>query len=216
MHSSDHALVTAIALSSDGKTAMWGTSDGAICIWAFEDGPPRLLGWHAGRVDAVDMSRDARVVASADQDEVKLWDLEERRAIASVEGAGFVPDGFSRCFRVTDDGSVLWAGPAFIEHHQGGGTTYGRVALKRWDPNEPMIRMSQDPEISAFFAVSEDGRRALVRRVRDGSENLALYELGDAPRSVILRRLGRGVSTAVISGDARWAATADYEHDLFV
>jgi WD40 repeat protein len=167
-------------------------------------------------VDAVDISGDARVVASADQDEVKLWDLEERRPIASVECAGFVSESFSRCFRLTGDGSVLWAGPAFIEHHQGGGTTYGRAALKRWDPKDPTIRILQDPEISAFFAVSEDGRRALVRRVLDGSEDLALYELGSAPRLVILPKLGRGVSTAFISGDARWAATADYEHDLFV
>src|SRR5262249_37619294 len=124
--------------------------------------------------------------------------------IASVEGAGFMAESFARCFRMVDDGSVLWAS-------YGGGP-----ALKRWDLKGPTIRISQHPEISAYFATSADGRRALVRRARNGSEDLALYELGDTPRLVTLPKFGRGVSTAVVSSDARWAATADYEHDLFV
>src|SRR5262249_45745392 len=107
-HTSDDA-VTAIALSNDGRTAIWGTADGAICIWTFTDGPPCLLGRHAARVDAIDMSRDISLLASADENEVKLWDLEERRLIASVEGAGFMAESFARCFRMVDDGSVLWA-----------------------------------------------------------------------------------------------------------
>lgn len=96
------------------------------------------------------------------------------------------------------------------------GELWGGPALKRWDLKGPTIRISQHPEISAYFATSADGRRALVRRARNGSEDLALYELGDTPRLVTLPKFGRGVSTAVVSSDARWAATADYEHDLFV
>jgi WD40 repeat protein len=222
-HSRGDATVTAIALSSDGKTATWGTADGVVWMWSFADGPPRLLGQHAGPVEAIDMSRDACVIASATADEVKLWALEESRALASVEGAGFMPKRFCPCFRITDDGSVLWASAVFIERNQSGWTTYGRAALKRWDPNDPKIRMLQHLEVSEFLAVSENGRRVLVTRVRDGStnrgsgsEDLALYELGDAPRLVTLPKLGRDVSTAVISADARWAATADFEHDLFV
>jgi WD40 repeat protein len=200
-YSGSDALVTAITLSSDAKTAAWGTANGAIFIWTFEDGPPRLLGRHAGSVDAVDMSRDNRIVGSADEDEVKLWDLEERHQIACVKGAGFVTENYSRCFRIVTDGSVMWAGQA---------------ALKRWHPKDPEIRMFEGPEISAFYAVSKDGHLALAKRVRDFSEALALYELSPHARLVTLPTLGSGVSTAVISSDARWAATADYEHDLFV
>ena len=214
--SSPGTIVTAVALSSDGNTAMWGTADGAICIWRFEEGPPCILGQHTGRALAVDISLNARVVASADEDEVKLWDVENLRQIASVQGAGFVPETFSRCFRIVADGSVLWAGPAFIGRNQGGSRTYGRAALKRWDPKGSDIQTVQQANILAFLAVSDDGRRTLVKRVDDGSGDLALCELGDVPRLFTLPKLGRGVSTAVISGDARWAATADYEHDLFV
>jgi WD40 repeat protein len=215
-HSGDDTLVTAIALSSDGNTAMWGTADGAVCIWRLADGPPRVVGRHARCVDAADIGRDVRVGASADEDGVKLWDLEEGRAIASVEGAGFVAHGFSRCFRMSGDGNVLWAGPAFIERHPDGSATFGRAALKRWDPKDRTIRILQHAEGSAFLGVSEDGHRALVTRGQYDSEDLALYELRDGPRLVTLPKVGRSVSTAVVSGDGRWTATADYEHDLFV
>jgi WD40 repeat protein len=175
---------------------------------------PRRLRVAAARVTLA--RRGLRLFASADEDKVKLWDPQEGRLIADIKGAAFMPSSFARCFRIADDRSVLWAGPAFIQRNPDGSATLGRAALKRWRPKDPTIRISQHPEISAFFAVSGDGRRALVSSVRDGSEALALYEPDDAPRLVTLPKLGRGVSTAVMSGDGRWAATADFEHDLFV
>jgi WD40 repeat protein len=52
--------------------------------------------------------------------------------------------------------------------------------------------------------------------VRDGSEELGLYDLAGAPSIITLPNIGRGIATAVISDNSRSAATSDYEHDLFV
>jgi WD40 repeat protein len=65
--------------------------------------------------------------------------------------------------------------------------------------------------VSALLAVSADGHRALVQGV-----SVASRELSEAPRLVTFPKLGRGVSTAVLTADGRWGATGDYEHDLFV
>ena len=167
---------------------------------------------------AVDMSRDAHTAASA-TDEVKLWDVAQGSTLASVAGAGFVPDRFARCFRMGKDGSVLWAGPAFVKRHEDDSTiSYGCPALKRWHPGDPAISLVEHPEVSALVALSADGRRALVTRGRDRAEELTLYELGDTPRCVALPMPGPSfaVSTAVMSAGGLRAASADYEHDLFV
>jgi hypothetical protein len=201
------------------KPATWGTSDGAIWSWRFKDAAPRLLGRHARSVAAVDMSRDAHTAASATEDEVKLWDVAQGSALASVAGAGFVPDRNARCFRMGEDGSVLWAGPAFVKRHEDGSTmSYGGPALKRWHPGDPAISLVEHPEGSALVALSADRRRALVMRGRDRAEDLTLYELGDTQRCFALPMPGPSfaLSTAVMSAAGLRAASADYEHDLFV
>jgi WD40 repeat protein len=211
-HFTGDAIVTAVALSNDGTIGIWGTADGLVSAWAFADGSPFILGRHTGRVDAIDIAQGARVFASADEDEVRLWDLEKRNLIANVTGAAFG----SRCFTMTNDRCVLWAGPSFIERNPNGSISSGEVVLKSWIPPSPTIRISHQPEISTFFAVSRDGRRALASRWQDWSEALVLCEFGTSHTLVALQKMERGVSTAVISGDGRWAATGDFEHDLFV
>jgi WD40 repeat protein len=215
-YTNGEVLITAIALSGDGQNAILGDIDGAVHFWTITDGPPQLLGRHSGRVDAVDISRNSQIAASASEENIKLWDLQSATELFTVEEAAFVPENFSRCFRIADDGSVLWAGPAFIEQNKEGYKTYGRVALKRWSPTDPVIKMSQHEDVSGYFAVSTNGSRVLVARMPVGSEDLGLIDLAATPSSISLPNLGRGVASAVISNDSRSAATSDYEHDLFV
>ncbi|HEV8367688.1 MAG TPA: NB-ARC domain-containing protein, partial [Pyrinomonadaceae bacterium] len=215
-HTNGEVLITAVALSGDGQIAILGDVEGAVYLWTIADGPPQQLGSHAGVVHAVDISRNSQIAAAAYEDSIKLWDLQSARELSTVEEAAFVPENFARCFRIADDGSVLWAGPSFIEQNQQGLKTYGRAALKKWSLTDPVIRMSEHMQASGYFAVSTNGRRALVKHVRDGSEELGLYDLAGAPSIITLPNIGRGIATAVISDNSRSAATSDYEHDLFV
>ena len=209
-HTNGEAYITAIALSGDGQIAILGDAEGAVYLWTIADGPPQQLGRRAGVVEAVDISRDAQIAAAAYADSIKLWDLRSARELSTVEEAAFAPENFSRCFRIADDGSVLWAGRSFIDQNQPG------AALKRWSLTDPVIRMSEHAQALGYFAVSRNGRRALVKQMRDGSEELGLYDLAGTRSIIPLPKIGSLIATAVITDDSRSAATSDYEHDLFV
>jgi len=110
-------LLTAVALSPDGRFALTGSNDQTARIWSAATGDElhRLEG-HTAMIEGVAFSPDNRQAATCGQDgAVLLWDVETGRQIRSFPGhdgkvfsVAFSPDG-TRLLTGGSDGTVrLW------------------------------------------------------------------------------------------------------------
>jgi WD40 repeat protein len=110
--------VRAVALSSDGRTALAGDANGYITVWDLENG--HALGRfsrEAGRaVTSVAISADASVAVSASRDRmVRVWDVASRRTVRILAGheddvsSVAVSNDGRRAVSGADDGTVrVW------------------------------------------------------------------------------------------------------------
>ena len=81
-------LVTAVALSADGRTIVSGSFDRTVKVWDAHDGRLlRSLEGHTDAVRAVAVSPDGRTIVSGSHDRtVKVWEAESGRLLRSLEG----------------------------------------------------------------------------------------------------------------------------------
>lgn len=118
-NSAHNRVVTAAALSGDGRTAATADDSGAILLWDMPSASAtRALTGHLARVNGVVFSPDGTRLASGDSDGVFiLWDVAEARAVlvitghtGSVNAVAFSADG-ARVATASEDGSVrVWDG----------------------------------------------------------------------------------------------------------
>ncbi len=69
------AQVWAVALDADGQCAASGDRDGQVLLWRLPDGECSRLGEHRGAVTGVAFGVAGRVVISAGDDGVRVWDV---------------------------------------------------------------------------------------------------------------------------------------------
>ncbi|HGE70245.1 TPA: hypothetical protein ENX78_05375, partial [Candidatus Poribacteria bacterium] len=93
--------VTSVALSNDGKRAVFASWDGTLKIWDMEAGEEiRTLEGHTNTVTSVALSNDGKLAVSASDDRtLKIWDMETGEVIAGIGG-----DSEINCCAIAPDG----------------------------------------------------------------------------------------------------------------
>jgi WD40 repeat protein/serine/threonine protein kinase len=178
------------ATQSGGKYELWEVVSGATACRAL-GGPPGGTSSNWG----IDFSRDGRILASAHNDGVRLWDLATAREIA------LLPSGITNwaCFH-PDDFSLL---------------TDGDGGLYRWpmardpDPGEGRFQIGPAQrlgELARFESPSLSGDgRALA--VVDWDRSRALVFDLPARKTRHVLKAHRSIGYTAISPDGRWVAT---------
>jgi WD40 repeat protein len=74
-------VVSAVALSGDGRFAVSGSYDRSLRVWDLQGKqPPRTPQGHADRVKAVALCGDGRFAVSGSSDRsVRVWDLQGKQ-----------------------------------------------------------------------------------------------------------------------------------------
>src|SRR5262245_27116530 len=87
--SGQRRLVTALAVSGDGKTAVSASSDGMLEVWDVASGTEvRVLDGQCGPVNSVDLSEDgATAISGANAGAVALWDVASGKLLRVLEAS---------------------------------------------------------------------------------------------------------------------------------
>jgi len=98
--------VRAVAVTSDGRTAISGSNDYTVRVWDLATGQTRTLEGHGSEVHAVAVTPDGRTaVSSSDDCTVRVWDLATGKTRAMFHG-----DNAVISCAVSADGRILAAG----------------------------------------------------------------------------------------------------------
>jgi len=102
------ALVRALALSRDGKTALSGASDRTITVWDVATrAAVRVLTGHQGPVQAVALSGGGKLGLSGSDDRtLMVWDVATGQAVWTLEGHG----GPVMAVALSEDGKTAVSG----------------------------------------------------------------------------------------------------------
>ncbi len=112
------SVVTAIALSSDGKRIASGSLDKTVILWDVESGKQlRSFNGHTEFITAVALSPDGLLLASGNTDDtIKLWQLNTGRELRTLAGhsnnvtaIAFHPDGSILVSASADKTLKLWS-----------------------------------------------------------------------------------------------------------
>jgi WD40 repeat protein len=94
------SLVSTVAVTPDGKQALSGSSDGTVKIWDLETGTELFtLETHTRWIKVVAVTPDGKRAILVLENVLKVWDLENRKAIATFTAEGslisctLAPDG---------------------------------------------------------------------------------------------------------------------------
>jgi WD40 repeat protein len=189
------------SVAADGKTAAIGFSDGTVEILDLSTrakGRSRVVHAHGGTklhyspiVRSVEFSPDgARLVTSASDGTVRLWDLRKRTPPQIVEEF---------------DDAASWAG--FLDGGKTivsfGGTN--SIHLRSLDTNEVRVidARRDDPSVAAID-VSADGKWLVSGHV-DGA--VRLWGLGGGPPFRLLAGRSARVSSVAVSREGKWIAS---------
>jgi WD40 repeat protein len=203
-------LVSAVAVSADGRRAVSGGDDGTVRVWDVDTGEPlRTLAGHDGGVSAVAVSADGRRAVSGGGDgTVRAWDLDTGQqqaklggergsgvsAVAvSADGRRAISGGRNGTVRVwdLDTGELLHTLGRSLPPSERGGAHRSVVA-------------GHDGPVSAV-AVSADGRRA----VSGGDETVRVWDLDTGE---LLHTLGRSLPPSEGGGGRRGRRLDPFGH----
>ena len=183
-------VLTAVAVSADGRRAVSGGNDGAVRVWDLDSGAAvHALPVH-GWVHAVAVSADGRrAVSGGDDRMVRVWDLDSGAAMHALAGHG----GKVRAVAVSADGRRAVSGD-----------DYGAARVWDLDSGSAVHALPGNPYGVRAVAVSADGRRAVSGGFGDTVE---VWDL-DSGAAVHALPGGHGIVEAVaVSADGRRAVS---------
>ncbi|WP_329059906.1 hypothetical protein [Amycolatopsis sp. NBC_01480] len=187
----------AVALTPDGRHAVWGAEDGVVLWWNFDGGEIVKLTGHTEGVWAVAVTPDGRFALSGAADNtLRYWDLTTRRCLRAlkghrqrVRGVAISPDGR---FGVScaEDGRVLrWD---LASGKETGTITEGKIGL---------IAVAMTPD-SQYVAVAGNHGSLQWREVRTGR---LLHELAGHSDDVY---------AVAVTPDGQYALSSDGEREV--
>lgn len=194
-------LVRAVAISTDGKTALSGADDGRLLLWDVDHQTLiETLQPHGARITALAISPDGTLaLAASDNHSVCLWSLAERRRLKS----------FSDDVASSND-------LAFSDDQEFAITSNGD-GLKLWSvnvpPAVPTIELDAAPTCMTvdaagrLAAIGMGNGAAVVIDLRMGCELLRLVTTGDQSHSIqdiAFSADGCSVFTASVAALRKW------------
>jgi WD40 repeat protein len=227
--------VMAVAVSTDGETAVSGGTDGSVRAWNLATGRVRVVmpGQDGGAVSSLALTADAVTAASGSADgTIRIWSLDSGKLQGSLPGhAGAVSslaiaqDGTTMVSGGDDATIRLWDVQARHERVQLTGHTDGVRSVAITMDGKHAISGSRDGSIRVWdlaaecetamltghdgpvlaVGVSADGQLA-VSGGGDGS--VRIWDLADSRQTAILTGHTGGVMSVSVSEDGRIAASA--------
>jgi WD40 repeat protein len=201
-----HDLVSAVALSPDGRTLATSVGDKTSLIWDVTTGQERASFSHQDLVDAVALSPDGRTLATASFDKTaRIWDLAsgEERILAHedvVRAVSFSPDSRTVATGSDDKAARIWDVTTGQEHVLRGHLDTVRAAA-----------FSPDGRV---LATASDDATARIWDVKTGQQLTSLRHQ-DSVRAVAFSPDGRMLATASEDKTARiWDLTTGQERAL--
>jgi WD40 repeat protein len=197
---SHHRVGGAVAVSADGRRAVFGDYGGTVRVWDLDSG--ELLHSLTGhlrhlRVEAVAVTADGRRAVSGGYDgKVLVWDLDSGELLHSLTGH----HSSVRAVAVSADGRCVVSGG------------YSDTVVRVWDLGSGELLHSlpgYDDDASSFYpsvpavAVSADGR--VIAGNGDGAVRVWDLDSGELLRA--FSEHDASVFSVAVSADSRWAVT---------
>jgi WD40 repeat protein len=201
-----HDLVSAVALSPDGRTLATASLDNTARVWDVTTGQEGPVLKHQDLVSAVALSPDGRTLATASFDKTaRIWDLAtgQQRALAHegvVRAVAFSPDGRTLATASDDKAARIWD------------VTTGQVRVLRGHLDT--VRAAAFSPDGHVLATASDDRTVRIWNVTTGQE-LTFLRHQDSVRAVAFSPDGRTLATASEDTTARiWDVTTGQERVL--
>jgi eukaryotic-like serine/threonine-protein kinase len=235
-------VVSALAISPDGKTIASAGNDKTVRLWDLASGQPRAtLAGHDDIVKAVAISADGKFAATAGADQtVRLWDLASGRPLQILKGhAGLVgavvisPDSATVVSASWDNTAKIWdAGAGQLRHDL--------TAHRAWvnalaiSPDGAILATGSDDKTVKLWDLASGqllhtlkGHRAEVEAIafsRDGKtiasasadKTVKLWDPASGELRHDLVGHHHGVKTMIISPDNRTLASAGWDHNVIL
>jgi hypothetical protein len=182
--------ITAVALSSDGRTLVGGSWDATVKVWDVANGMllHNLTG-HTEKVSSIALSTDDRVLFSSGDTTVKVWEVATGRLLQSFSAFKHVDS-----IKLAQDGRKVLACQKWGEE------------LKVWQVATGQLLRSLEPnELMGSFAVclSLDGRKL----VSGADSKVRVWEVSTG-RLLLTLEAGAKVQCVAISRDGRTLVTS--------
>jgi WD40 repeat protein len=110
-------LISAVAITPEGRYAVWGSDIGALRVWDLESGETaKMLQGHTDWVTAVAVTPDGQRAVSASADgTLRVWNLQSGQSVRMLQGhtgrvtsVAVTPDGH-RAISASADGTLrVW------------------------------------------------------------------------------------------------------------
>jgi WD40 repeat protein len=142
--------------SADGKTLIQSSSDNILRFVDTTTGAEQRTLNHAqcGLIQALDMSRDGKMLVAIHQASIALWDVANGKLLREFKGAPIVPLAPSKLIALTADGKQV-----VLPHSDGSLHLVDTSTGKELRAIEMSLRPGSDPSVRVQrLAISPDGR----------------------------------------------------------
>ena len=235
-------IVTAVAVTPDGRHAISASGDHTLKVWELASGRElRTLTGHADFVHGVAVTPDGqRAVSASDDKTLKVWNLKSGRELrtltghsAGVHGVAVTPDGERAVSASSDQTLKVWdlASGRELRTLKGHSSYVRAVAVTpdgqcavsaSWDNTLKVWELRSGRELRTLtghadfvngVTVTPDGRRA-VSASNDGT--LKVWELGSGRELRTLKGHSHRVNAVAVTPDGQCAVSASSDQTLKV
>jgi WD40 repeat protein len=194
-----------LAFSPDGKRLATASHDGTCKIWDPDTWKEvRALPGNVKTFGAVAWSRDGKLLAAGDDDEVILWNADTYKVLHPLQTPG------KGLLAFTPDGTALLA--ARRDCTQG-----ERHAFTRWDVKTGVRQKTCELPThgsDAFFHLSPDGRTVFVSQHHPAELRVRAYDAETGQERFPNRRHAGAVQTVAFSPDGTALASGSADHTV--